>query len=213
MGPIRILIVDDHQVVRQGIRSLLSEYAEIQVAGESDGGPATLAQCAELRPDVVLLDIKLADANGLVLGRSLMRQQPELKIIILTSYDNEEYLIDAIRSGMSGYLLKNSSAEILVDTIRAVQNGERRICKDLMTTALNTMEQLGRKRLLDASGLDEEDYQLLRLLAGGANNEELANKLYMSERTVKRKLQELLAKLHASSRAQAVAEGYKRGIL
>lgn len=209
---IRVFIVDDHPVVRRGIAGLLAEYPDMQVVGESEGGPGVLEQCAALTPDIVLLDIKLQSGDGLSICRALRKSQPGLRIVMLTSYDEETYLLEALRLGAQGYLLKSSSPEILVDTLRAVQAGERRISSRLMTAALRSIEQSERERAL-AAGLDEEEHQLLRLLAAGADNRAIAEQLFMSERTVKRKLQDLLDKLGAATRAQAVAEGYKRGIL
>ncbi len=209
---IRIFIVDDHPVVRKGISGLLGEYPDMQVVGESDGGPGVLERCAELNPDIALLDIKLQTGDGLSLCRAFRQANPAMHVVMLTSYDEETYLLEALRSGAHGYLLKSSSPEILVDTLRAVQAGERRISSSLMTAALRGLEQAQSERNL-SSDLGSEEMQILRLLAQGAANREIAARMFMSERTVKRKLQDLLEKMGAATRAQAVAEGYKRGYL
>src|SRR5574340_641874 len=208
---IRVFIVDDHPVVRKGIRGLLAEYPDIEVVGESEGGPDVLDVCAALKPEIVLLDIKLVAADGISICRELRRTQPNIRIIMLTSYDDETYLMVALKSGAQGYLLKSTSPEILVDTLRAINAGERRISTSLMTAALRSLEQRGIDQIRSVSGLTEEDLQLLHLLADGAGNKEICDKLFMSDRTVKRKLQDLLTKLGAATRAQAVAEGFKRG--
>ena len=213
MEAIRVLLVDDHLVVRQGLRSLLSQYPDIQVVGEAEDGSVVLELVSELRPDVTLLDVRLAGDNGLDLARQLQRGQVETRIIILTSYDNEEYLLQAAQAGAYGYLLKNSSAEILADAIRAVNAGERRLSPALAGTAFRQLENLSQVRLLVESGLIEQELQLLQLIAAGASTHEMAQELYLSERTIKRKVQDVLDKLNASNRAQAVAEAFKRGLL
>ncbi|HZW04303.1 MAG TPA: response regulator transcription factor [Anaerolineaceae bacterium] len=210
---IRVMIVDDHPVVRAGIGALLAEYPDVNVVGEADGGPDTLARCAELQPDILLLDIKLQAADGISLCRSLRSSLPDVRVIMLTNYDDESYLVNSLCAGAHGYLLKSSSPEILVDTLRAVQAGERRVSSSLITAALSSVERLGNESLMAELGLSEEELHLLQLLATGATNKVIAARLYMSDRTVKRKLQALMDKLGAATRAQVVAEGYRRGIL
>lgn len=209
----RVLIIDDHPIVRKGIRALLEEYPDVDVVGESSGGTDTLALCAELAPDIVLLDIKLENGDGINLCRALRQTLPAVRIIILTSYADENYLVSSLRSGAHGYLLKSSSPEILVDTLRAVQAGERRVSESLITTALKSVERLGNEQQSSTEDLSDEEMQLLKLLADGATNKIIASRMYMSERTVKRKLQGVMEKLGANTRAQAVSEGYRRGIL
>jgi len=209
----RVLIVDDHPVVRQGLRSLLSQYPDIQVVGEADGSPAALGLIADLRPDVVLLDIRLAGPSGLELARQLRRSGAEARVIILTSHDDEAYLMEAAQAGVHGYLLKSASAELLAEAIRAVHAGEHRLSPALVSKALEQLEALSRTQAQAESGLSDQELQLLRLLADGANTQDMARALYLSERTVKRKLQDILDKLGAATRAQAVAEAFKRGLL
>jgi DNA-binding NarL/FixJ family response regulator len=209
----RVLVVDDHPVVRQGLHSLLSQYPDIQVVGETAGGLATLELVARLRPDVVLLDIRLAGPSGLDLARHLQRVQPETRIIILTSYEDEGYLLEAAQAGVRGYLLKSASAEILADAIRAVHKGERRLSPSLGGKALQQLEALGQTQLQSEIGLSDNELQLLKLIADGATTQEMAQALYLSERTIKRKVQDVLDKLRATNRAQAVAEAFRRGLL
>lgn len=213
MDRIRILLVDDHLVVRQGLRSLLSQYSDIQVVGEAEDSQAALDLVSELRPDVILLDVRLADANGLDFARQLQRYQFDSRVIILTSYDNEEYLLQAAQAGVYGYLLKNTSAEILADSVRAVYAGERRLSPALAGVAFHQIETLSQASVLAESGLIKQELELLHLIAKGASTQEMAQALYLSERTIKRKVQDVLDKLGASNRAQAVSEAYKRGIL
>ena len=209
----RVLVVDDHLVVRQGLRSLLSQYPDIEVVGEADGGPAALKLVTDLQPDVVLLDIRMAGPSGLEVAGQLRRSGAGARIIILTSHDDEAYLMEAAQAGVHGYLLKSTSAELLAEAIRAVHAGEHRLSPALMSTALEQLEALSRAHAQAESGLSDQELQLLHLLAEGAGTQDMARALYLSERTVKRKIQDILAKLGAASRAHAVAEAFKRGLL
>lgn len=209
----RVLVVDDHLVVRQGLRSLLTQYPDIRVVGEAEGGPATLELIAGLQPDVVLLDIRLAGPSGLELARQLRRSGSESRVIILTSYDDQAFLLEAAQAGVHGYLLKSASAEVLADAIRAVHAGERRLSPALADKALEQLEALSQAHARSDSGLSGQELQILKLLADGASTQSIGEALFLSERTVKRKTQDILYKLGASSRAHAVAEAFKRGLL
>ena len=213
MTTIRVLLVDDHMMVRQGLRSLLSQYPDIEVVGEAEGGLAVLELVNELQPDVTLLDVRLADISGLDLARQLQRVQARTRVIILTSYDNEDYLLKAAQAGVCGYLLKSTSAEILAEAIRAVHAGERRLSQPLAGKALGQLETLSQVRVQAEFGLLDQELRLLQLIADGATTQDMAQLLYLSERTIKRKVQDVLDKLNATNRAQAVAEAFKRGIL
>jgi two-component system, NarL family, response regulator DevR len=210
---IRVLIIDDHPVVRKGVRGLLGEYPDVEVVGESSGGQDAIHLCRDLKPDVILLDIKLDSEDGLSLYTPLRRVHPAVKIIMLTGFDDDIFLQKALKLGVQGYLLKSSSPEILMEIIRAVYNGERRISNSLMDAALRSIEQISLEKDIYGTNLTEEEIRLMQLLASGASNQKIAEQLYLSERTVKRKLHELMDKLDANTRAMVVSEGYKRGIL
>ena len=208
-----VVVVDDHPVVRQGIQSLLSQYSDIHVLGEAENSSAALELINECRPDIVLLDIRLADQNGLDVARQLQRSDIESRVIILTSHEDEAYLLEAAQANVYGYLLKGTSAEVLVEAIRAVRAGERRLSGSLISKMMNQMVELSHTQLQAQSGLSNQELKVLKLIAAGSNTKEIANKLHWSERTLKRKLQDILAKLDSTNRAQAVAEAYKRGLL
>lgn len=211
--PIRVLIVDDHPVVRQGLQSLLSNYPDIQVAGEADTGLRALEEAARLQPDVVLLDIRLPGANGIDVTRQLRRQNPQARIIILTAYEDDEYLIGALQAGAHGYLLKSASHQTLAEAIRNAHAGRRVLSPGLVDGVLRQFEALAKESLVSQSGLSESELEIVQLLAEGASNKEMAERLYWSEATVKRKMRDILAKLEVSNRAQAVAEAIKRGLI
>lgn len=210
---IKVLLVDDHPVVRHGLRSLLSKYPDIDVVGDSEGGMEVLTMSSDLQPDVVLMDVRLDGPSGLALARRLKREQPRVRVIILTSYDDDEYLLQAARAGARAYLLKTTSAEDLADTIRAVRAGERRLSPELVGKVMQGYEALSQAHAQAVSGLADDDIALLRLMADGATTAEMAEALFVSERTVKRKLQDLMAALGASNRTQAVALAYERDLL
>lgn len=213
MKDISVVVIDDHPVVRQGIQSLLSQYNDINVIGEAENSASALDLINQDIPDVVLLDIRLADQNGLDIARQLQRTDVKSRVIILTSHEDEEYLLEAVQANVYGYLLKGTSAEVLAEAIRAVHTGERRLSGSLISTVMDQMVELSKTELLAKSGLSGQEQEVLKLIADGSNTKEIAKKVHWSERTLKRKLHDILTKLGASNRAQAVAEAYKRGIL
>jgi two-component system response regulator DevR len=211
--PIKVLIIDDHPVVRHGLKSLLSQYEVIRIIGEADGGPLALEMIAELKPDVVLLDIRLAEQSGLDLAQTLQYQHSPARIIILTSYDDTTYLKRAAQAGVHGYMLKSASAEMLIEAIQAVHRGEHRLSPAVAGMAFEQLEQVSHEYIQFKTGLSEQELDILHLLADGANTQEMCDRLYLSERTIKRKIQDILSKLGAINRTQAVSEAYKRGLL
>jgi DNA-binding NarL/FixJ family response regulator len=212
MENISVLLVDDHPVVRHGLVSLLSQYPDIRVVAEADRAETALEK-ASLKPDIILLDIRLENASGLDLARQLRRSECSSRIIILTSYDDENYLLQAARIGVDGYLLKNVSAEVLAGAIRAVHAGEQQLSPALGGKVLGQLKALSRSHLRAESGLGEEELELLQFIADGLSVQEITRALYWSESTVKRKTKDVLAKLGATSRAQAIALAFKRGLL
>lgn len=213
MEPTRVLIVDDHPVVRRGLRSLLSQHTHIKILGEAGDVPSALNLIAELEPDVVLLDIRLGRGSGLDLAQQLRRIGSPSRVILLTSYEDRAYIIKAAQAGVHGYLLKSSSPEVLVEAIEAVRAGEKRLSPEMGGKAIEELEALSQVHTRSEAGLSEQELQLLQLLAEGATTGDMTNVIYLSERTIKRKIQDILTKLGASNRTQAVAEAYKRGLL
>ncbi|MCC7367956.1 MAG: response regulator transcription factor [Chloroflexi bacterium] len=209
----RVLIVDDHPVVRQGLRSLLSQYPDIHVVGEADGAQPALVQVEDLQPDVVLVDIRMVGQSGLDLARELRRSGAQARVIILTSHEEEDYLVEAAQAGVHGYLLKSASAELLAESIRAAHAGEHRLSPQLVSKVLRQLQSLSQAQVQIESGLTDQELALLRLLAEGASTAAMAEKLHLGERTVKRKIQDILTKLEATSRAHAVAEALHRGLI
>jgi len=213
MEKIRVLVVDDHPVVREGTRSLLSSYKDIEVVGESENGFGALECIKELHPDVVLLDLKLPGVNGIAIARRIRQEYPDVKVLILTIYDDEEHLYEALKAGVHGYLLKSASHKDLASSIRAVHRGQRLLSPSLVSKVLEEFERLAQKQVCNETGFEEEEIQLLRLIAQGATTKELAQSFHWSEATVKRRVKGVLTKLGASNRAHAVAKAIKEGLI
>ena len=213
MKRIRVLVADDHPIVRQGIRSLLTQYSDLDVVGEAGTGPAVLEQVAQLQPDVVLLDVRMAGANGIEIARELRRDSPETRIIILTTYDDEEYLFGALQVGAHAYLLKDVSLDTLPAAIRAVCQGERLLSPLLVDKVLREFQSLATEKLRRDAGLSDAELAILKRIADGATNREIAQEFYWSEVTVKKKVQEILDKLGAANRTQAVVIAIRKGLI
>lgn len=209
--PIRVFIVDDHPVVRHGLRSLLHGHPDIEVLGEAENGVEVLPYLASNEVDVMLLDIKMKGQSGVEIARRVRASYPQVKVIILTTYDDESYLHEALEAGVHGFLLKSVSHESLPDSIRAVAGGERLLSPSLVSTVVENYHELAQEQALQKVGLSPVDLQLLADIAEGAGNKELSERFHWSEATVKRKVQEILEKLGASNRTQAIAEAVRRG--
>ncbi len=211
METIRVMVVDDHPIVRQGVRSLLSNYADFEVVGEAENGSTALQRISDLAPNVILLDIRMPGETGIELIKQLRQTAPETKVLMLTSFDDGEYVTGALRAGAHGYVLKNVSDETLVSAIRAVYFGEHVFSPQVMDQMIQHFTDEAPEPTV--VGLTEDERHILRLLAGGASNAKIATDIYMSETTVKRKLQEIFEKMEVHSRAQAAAEAVRRGLI
>ncbi|MBX3059512.1 MAG: response regulator transcription factor [Anaerolineae bacterium] len=212
MTPIRIFVIDDHPIVRQGISSLLSNYREFALVGEADNGADGLTLVQSTHPDVILLDIRMPGESGLDVLAAILRQQPAARVLMLTSFDDEEYVMTALRSGACGYVLKSVSDDQLVNAIRAVHRGEKvlssQVTDQVIRHALTEQSKVQRP-----SPLDEEEIAILRLLVKGDSNAEIGAALFMSQTTVKRKLRLIFETLNVQTRAQAAAEAVRRGVV
>jgi two-component system, NarL family, response regulator DevR len=213
VSSIRVLIVDDHPVLRRGLRSLLSSYSDIEVVGEGENAATALQAAQDSSPNIILLDIHLPGPNGIEIAHQLRKQVPEAKIIILSAFDNKEYVLETLRAGAYAYLLKNTSDETVVEAIRAVHQGKHLLAPSLMDTVLKHFEILSQVATSHEVGLTDQEIHVLKLLADGASSREIGEKLYWSERTVKRRVEEIIEKLGARNRAEAVAHAIKKGII
>jgi DNA-binding NarL/FixJ family response regulator len=211
MHPIRVLIVDDHPVVRHGLRSLLAGHPDLEAVGEAGDGAEALSWLASHEADVILLDIQMKGLGGLEVARRAQRSHPSVKIIVLTTYDDESYLREALEAGVSGFLLKSVSHESLPDSIRAVMQGEKLLSPALVSAVVDGYQQLAQEQAKREAGLTPEELEVLAAIAEGAGNKDVAERFFWSEATAKRRVQETIGKLGVSSRAQAIAEAARRG--
>lgn len=209
--PIRILVVDDHPVVRHGLCNLLSSHPDFEIVGEAEDGAQVLPLLAAQKTDILLLDIQMKGQSGIDVARRVISSYPQVKIIILTTYDDQSYVDQALEAGVHGFLLKSASHETLPDAIRSVMAGEKLLSPSLYTNVLTNYQKLAQDQAQREAGLTEEDLKILTRISEGANNKLIAEEFYWSEATVKRRIQEILEKLGVSNRAQAIAEAVRRG--
>jgi two-component system, NarL family, response regulator DevR len=213
--PIRILLADDHAVVRSGIRSLLEHHGDLSVVEEASSADEIVAAVASCNPDVALIDIKLSGdgPSGIDVARRLKRQGDRPRIAIITAFDDRDYVFEAFHAGVDAYILKTVSEDVLADAIRAIHAGERFVSGPLLGDVLTQFGELARFRVQQESGLSDEDLLALRMLAKGATITEISAALFCSEPTLKRKLRAIYVKLHVTSRTQAVVEAMRRGLI
>jgi DNA-binding NarL/FixJ family response regulator len=210
---IRALIVDDHPIVRQGVRSLLATYTDIEIVGEAGTASEALSIARSRQPDVMLVDVRLGGTNGIELTRQLTQLLPQARVVILTSYDDDGYLVGALQAGAHGYLLKSVSDETLAWTVRAVHRGQRLISPDLLDRVLAQFAEVRLLQIQRELDLDAEELRVLRLVADGASNEAIGQDLNWSVSSVKRKVQHIFDKLGVTTRTQAAAEAVRRGVI
>lgn len=213
--PIRILVVDDHTVVRRGIVHLLEEERGLEVVGEAGDGATALALARALRPDVVLMDIGLPDLSGIEVTRRLTAEIPEVRVLILTVYDRDDFLFRALEAGASGYVLKGADVDDLLRAVRAVHAGEVFIYPRVATRLVQ--DYLARFRRGEAQDeyqrLSPREREVLPLLAEGYTNEEIAARLHLSPYTVQTYRQRIMQKLNLHSRAELLRYALRRGLL
>lgn len=205
-GKIRVLIVDDHQVVRQGLKTLIGLQPDIEVSGEAADGGEAIEMVKKLKPDIVLMDLVMPKIDGIVATRQIMASGHPAKVIALTSFAGDENIFPALEAGASSYLLKDVSPEDLLDAIRASYRGETRLHPDV---ARKLMEKVARPV---AEGLTARELDVIRLVGQGLSNHEIAQKLFISEKTVKTHVSNILGKLHLSDRTRMAIYALKNGL-
>jgi DNA-binding NarL/FixJ family response regulator len=207
MSPIRLLIVDDHPVVRDGLRGMLAADPSLQVVGEASDGAEAIGLVKSLRPDVVLMDLRMPGLGGVAAIKALAEQGAEARVLVLTTYDSDSDVTPALEAGATGYLLKDAPQEQLVRAIQAAARGESVLAPSVATRLVSQL------RVPARDSLSERELEVLSLIARGETNRGAAARLFISEATVKTHLLHIYEKLGVNDRAAAVAAAYERGLL
>ena len=211
-NPIRVLLTDDHAIVRKGVRALLATERDIQVVGEAGSGKEAVTQAEALDPDVILMDLVMPELDGIEATRQIMAKLPKTHILILTSFAADEKVFPAIKAGALGYLLKDSGPEELIEAIRKVNRGEPSLEPSIARKVLMELSHPPKQQRLSADPLTEREFDVLRLIAKGCSNKDIALKLSVSELTVRTHVSNILCKLHLASRTQAALYALQKGI-
>ena len=208
---IRVLLVDDHEMVRLGVSSYLSIQSDVEVVGEAENGEDGYEKAMALRPDVILMDLVMEVMDGIESTKKILKEWPEARILIVTSFIDDEKVYPAIEAGASGYLLKTSTAHEIANAIRKTYNGER-VLEPEVTTKM--MEQLSnRNRHVLHEELTNREQEILLLIAQGMSNQEIADELFITLKTVKTHVSNILAKLEVEDRTQAAIYAFKYGLI
>jgi DNA-binding NarL/FixJ family response regulator len=216
---IRLLLADDQAMVRTGLRMILDAQPDLAVVGEAADGRQAVDEARRLRPDVVLMDIRMPGLDGVEATRRLAGPDVEdpVRVIVLTTFNLDEYVVEALRAGASGFLLKDAPAEVLLDGIRAVWRGDALLAPPVIRRLIDrfvaSYPRVDPQLQADLATLTEREREVLVLVARGLSNEEIAGYLYLSDSTVKTHVSNVLAKLHLRDRVQAVVLAYEAGIV
>ncbi len=200
--PIRVFLLDDHEIVRRGVRELLQGEPDIEVVGEAATAAEAMTQVPPLKPDVAILDVRLPDENGAEVCRDLRSENPDLKCIMLTSFDDDEALLLAVLAGASGYLLKQVRGSDIVESVRRVAAGNSLMDPALVSRASERLRS-GVQESVRLKGLTGQERKILDLLAEGRTNRQIANEMFLAEKTVKNYVSNLLSKMGMSRRTEA----------
>jgi two-component system, NarL family, response regulator LiaR len=211
--PIQVLIVDDHAMVRKGIRALLNEYEDIRVVGEAANGYKAIELTKQVNPDVILMDLSMPVMDGIEAIKKIKAFQPAQRIIVLTSYVGDDKLIKSIKAGAMGYLLKDALPEELVQSIRMVYAGEPAINPAVAWKYLRKMSGVEERPMHSAEELSEREAEVLILLTQGKTDQEIARQLVLTDVTIRTHISRILAKLGLENRVQAALYGIRSGMI
>ena len=213
MDSIGVLIVDDHTLFRRGVRRMLEAEADMMVVGEAATGEEALQQTRALMPDVVLMDIKMPGTDGIECTRRLHREMPHVGIVFVTMFENDEFVFRGLQAGGRGYILKDADPDTMLRAIRAVANGESLLGPTIAQKVMRQFSGLERAQTPLVDDLTAREVEVLRLIAEGIGNKEIARRLAISEKTVKNHINNILSKLHLYDRTQATLYAIRSGLV
>ena len=209
--PVRVVIADDHSLVRQGLRRCLETAGEIDVLAEAGGGDEAVSLVSEHRPDIALLDIRMDRLDGIEATRRIRDRSPDTDVVILTAHDERRFVVEAVRAGAKGYVLKTRDADHLVQTVRLVASGNMVIDPEVVLALSDELS--GPKARDETGGLTDRELEVLQLLAFGHTNRQIAERLYVSPDTVKTHLEHIYQKLGTNDRTAAVAKALRKRLI
>ena len=212
MTTIKVLIADDHPVVREGISAMLNRERDIEVVGEAASGREAIIRARETKPDIILMDLRMPDIDGVEAMFKIREQDKDVQFIVLTTYDNDEYIFRAIEAGARAYLLKDAPRENLFQAIRSVFRGESVIEPTVASRLLDRFAEMSRQSR-ETEEFTERELEVLNLMAKGESNKEIADRLSITQSTVKSHIQSLFQKMNASSRTEVVTRAISRGLI
>jgi len=209
---IKILIADDHLIIRQGLRLILETENDFELLGEASDGAEAVSLCKKLKPDVVLMDLRMPNMDGLTAIEKLHAEQPNIAVVILTTFNEDELMLRGLQAGARGYLLKDTDRNTLFDTIRAAAHGETLLKPEIMARVLS-QANTSKKESIEPLNLTDREFEVLAAVARGERSKEIPSHLGISERTIKAHLASIYNKLGVDSRAAAIAVAAQKGLL
>lgn len=212
MSKIRIIIADDEKLIRQGLKIILESYGDIEVVAEATDGNEALEQIRRNSADLILMDIRMPDCDGVQATRNIRREFSQVKILILTTFSDTEHIQEAMKFGASGYLLKDSDHDVIYEGIKASVKGNVVIHPKVASAILSDRGPKVNVRVIDQYDLNEKDLELIGLVAGGYSNREISEKLFLSEGTIKNQISALLARLDLRDRTQLTIFAFRNGL-
>ena len=217
MKKIKVLIADDHQVVREGLSAVLRTKEDVQVVGEVGNGQEAVEKAKELKPNVILMDISMPVMDGVEATRIIRNEHPEIGVVVLTMHEEEEFIFDVVKAGATGYLLKDSDSSQIVKAIRSISQGESLIHPSVATKILAEFSQLsggkGKRAAKAKQELTAREIGILQQVAEGKTNKEIASDLNLSEKTIKNHVRNIFHKLHVYDRTQAAFHALRKGLI
>jgi DNA-binding NarL/FixJ family response regulator len=219
-GPTRLAIVDDHELARDGLRDMLADEPDLEVVGEAANGREALLLCSRLHPELVLMDVRMPEMDGLRATKELKRRYPKISVLMVTMHENPDYLLEALKAGAAGYVLKDASQDEVISAVRRVREGESPLDQELAARLLRRLaaDYAGRRAPPGPSGLHVEpltprELEVLELMKLGYTNPQIGRELHISTRTAKNHVEHIMAKLGVSDRTQAVVRALEQRIL